>query len=61
MKFGTWNARRLCREGSLKMAWYDFDLVAVQQITWDKGGSQPADRCMFFYGNRLETGNHVSS
>jgi hypothetical protein len=30
---------------------YNLDLVAVQEVRSDKGGSQPADGCTFFCGN----------
>jgi len=45
MRFGTWNVRSRYRTGSLKTAAsesekYNFDLVAVQEVKWDNGGSQ---------------------
>jgi hypothetical protein len=41
MRFGTWNVRSLYRTGSLKtvaneMAKCNLDLVAVQEVRWDK-------------------------
>ena len=45
MRFGTWNVRSLYRVGSLaaaaarELARYKFDLVAVQEVRWDKGGT----------------------
>jgi exonuclease III len=56
MKFGTWNVRSLYRAGSRKtvtseLAKYNLDLVAVQEVRWDKGDSQTADDRIFFYGN----------
>jgi hypothetical protein len=57
-----------------EMVKYHLDLVAVQEVRWDKGGSQPADDyTFFFYGNgnanhHIGTGgvlyireNHISS
>jgi len=45
IRFGIWNVRSLYRAGSLKtvvteLAKYKLDLVAVQEVRWDKGGSQ---------------------
>jgi exonuclease III len=47
MRFGTWNVRTLYRSGSLKavsgeLAKYKLDLVGVQEVRWDKGGTEPA-------------------
>jgi exonuclease III len=47
MTFGTWNVRSLYRPGSLKtvsgeLAKYKLDLVGVQEVRWDKGGTEPA-------------------
>ena len=41
---GTWNLRSLYRAGSLmaaarELARYKLDLVGVQEVRWDKGGS----------------------
>jgi len=41
---GTWNVRSLCRSGSLKtaareLATYKLDVVVVQEVRWDKGGT----------------------
>jgi endonuclease/exonuclease/phosphatase family metal-dependent hydrolase len=46
----------LSRSVSLKtvaseLAKYNLDLMAVQEVRWDKVGSQPADDWMFSYGN----------
>jgi len=56
MRFVTWNVSRLYRTGSLKalsseLQKYKAVLVAVQNVRWNKGGSQPADDYTFFYGN----------
>jgi len=34
-----------------EMAKYNLDLVAVQEVRWVEGGSQPADEYALFYGN----------
>jgi exonuclease III len=51
MRFGTWNVRILYRSRSLntvsgELATYKLDLVGVQEVRWDKGGTEPAG---FFY------------
>jgi len=61
MKIGTWNVRRLCRAGSLKgaareLASYKLDVVGVQEVRWDKGGTVRAGDYDFFYGKGNE--NH---
>ena len=55
MRFGTWNVRRLYREGSLtaaarELARYKLDLVGVQDVGWVKGGTARAGNYNFFYG-----------
>jgi exonuclease III len=55
MRFGTWNVRSLYRSGSLKtvageLGKYKIDLVGVQEVRWDKGGTERAEDCTFFYG-----------
>jgi exonuclease III len=56
LRFGAWNVMSLCRVGSLKtlaskLTKCNLDLVSVQEVRWDKDGSQPADDYTFFYGN----------
>jgi hypothetical protein len=46
MKFGTWNDRSTYRVGSLRLvageiSKYNFDLVGVQVVRWDRGGTEP--------------------
>ena len=53
MKIGTWNARSLYRAGSLKgsareLARYKLDVVGVQEVRWDKGGTVRAGDYDFF-------------
>jgi len=55
MKIGTWNVRSLYRAGSPKaaareLARYKLDVVGVQEVRWDKGGSVRAGNSDFFYG-----------
>ena len=61
MKIGTWNVRSLYKAGSLKeaarkLARYKLDVVGVQEVRWDKGGTVRAGDYDFFYGKGNE--NH---
>jgi len=61
MKIGTWNVRSLYRARSLKaaareLARYKLDVVGVQEVRWDKGGTVRAGNYDFFYGKGNE--NH---
>jgi len=47
MRFGTWNVRSPHREGLLtaaarELAGYKLNLVDVQEVRWDKGGTEKA-------------------
>jgi exonuclease III len=73
MRFGTWNVTCLFRAGSLttvakEISKYKLDLVGVQEVRWDRGGTEPAGENTFFYGmgnenHELGTGFfvHISS
>ena len=55
MRFAIWNARSLCRSGSLtavtrELARYKLDLLCVQEVSWGKGGTVRAGDYIFFYG-----------
>jgi exonuclease III len=44
MRFGTWKVRSLYRAGSLtaaerELAKYKLDVVGVQEVRWDRGGT----------------------
>jgi len=61
MKIGTCNVRSLYRAGSLKapareLVTYQLDVVGVQEVRWDKGGTVRAGDYDFFYGKGNE--NH---
>jgi exonuclease III len=61
MRFGTWNVRSLYRAGSLmtvlrELSKYKLDLVGVQEVRWEGGGTEPAGEYTFFYGKGNE--NH---
>jgi hypothetical protein len=58
---GTWTVRSLYRAGSLmavarELARYKLDLVGVQEVRWDKGGTVREGNDNFFYGKGNE--NH---
>ena len=58
---GTWNVRSLYRAGSLtavarELARYKLDLVGVQEVRWEKGGTVRAGDYNFFNGKGNE--NH---
>jgi hypothetical protein len=51
-----WKLQRQESPGYLKtvsreLAKYKLDLVGVQEVRWDKGGTEPADDYTCFYGN----------
>jgi exonuclease III len=55
MQFGTWNVRSLYSIGSLKtvareLGKYKLDLVGVQEVRWEKGGTEQAEDYTIFYG-----------
>ena len=52
MYIGTWNVRSLYRPGSLtaaarELARYKLDLVGVQEVRWEKGGTVRAEEYVF--------------
>jgi exonuclease III len=54
MKFGTWNVTSLRRTGALKTVARDLgkcklDLVGVQGVRWEKGGTERAEGCTYFH------------
>jgi exonuclease III len=55
MRFGTWNVRSLYRAGSLKtvareLGKYKLDLMGVQEVRWEKEGTESAEDYTFFNG-----------
>jgi exonuclease III len=77
MGFSTWNVRSLYRAGSLRVvaeeiSKYELDLVGVQEVRWNGGGTELVNEYTFFYGKgnenyELGTGfllhvkNHISN
>jgi exonuclease III len=54
IKFGTWNVRSLYKVGSSmtvsrELARYKLDLVGVQEVRWEGGGTEPVGEYTFFY------------
>ena len=61
MRFSTWNVRSLYRAGSLttaarELTKYKSDLVGVQEVWWDKGGTVRVGDYNSFFGKGKE--NH---
>jgi exonuclease III len=55
MRFGTWNIRSVYTIDSLKTVAREFgkcklDLVGVQEVRWEKGGTEWTEDYTFFYG-----------
>jgi hypothetical protein len=55
MRYGTWNVRSLYRAGSLMIVSrepvrYELDLVGVQEVRGEGGGTKLAGEYTFFYG-----------
>jgi hypothetical protein len=53
MRFGTRNVRSWYRAGSLKtvsreLARHKLDLVGVQEVRWEGGGTEPAGEYIFY-------------
>jgi exonuclease III len=60
MRFGTWNVRSMYRAGLLRavveeISKYKLDVVAVQEVRWDRGDTVPTGKYTFFY----EKGNEI--
>jgi hypothetical protein len=54
-RFRLWNVRSLYRAGSLmtvlrELSRYKLDLVGVQEVRLEGGGTKPAGEYIFFYG-----------
>jgi exonuclease III len=54
IRFGTWNVRSMYRTGSLRalveeISKYKLDLLGVQEVRWDGGGTERAGKYTFFY------------
>jgi hypothetical protein len=61
MRLGTWNVRNLYLADSLvtvskELSKYRLDLVGMQEVRWEGGGTEPAGEYKFFYGKGNE--NH---
>jgi hypothetical protein len=62
MRFRTCNVRSLYRSGSLmtvarELARYKIDLVGVQEVRWDKGGTVRAGDYTFFMEKEMKVTN----
>jgi hypothetical protein len=61
MRFGTWNVRSMYRAGSLRpvgeeILKHKLDLEGVQEVSWDRGGTEPPGEYTHFFGKGNE--NH---
>jgi hypothetical protein len=61
MRFGTWNVRSMYRAGSLRkmaeeISEYKLHFMGVQEVRWNRGGTEPAGEYTFFQGKENE--NH---
>jgi exonuclease III len=59
MRFGTWNVTSLYRIGSLRTIARELekcklDLVGVEELRWEKGGTEQAEDYTLFYGQANE-------
>jgi hypothetical protein len=59
MGFGLWNLRSLYRVDSLvtvsrELSRYKLDVVGVQEVRWEGGGTKPAGENTFLYGKGNE-------
>jgi hypothetical protein len=71
MRFGTWNVRRLYREGSLTTGARELFLMGMQEVRWGRVGTVRAGFIFFLWrrkrkasiGNRIicTSQNSVSS
>jgi hypothetical protein len=53
-RFGIWNIRSMYRAGSLRVGGeeiskYKLDLVGVQEVRWDEGGTERAGEYIFLW------------
>jgi hypothetical protein len=60
----TWNVRSLYRAGSLmtvakETSKYKLDLVGIQEVRWDRGGTEPAGERKGNENQELGTGSVV--
>jgi exonuclease III len=66
MSIGTWNVRSFYRAGSLKtvsreLSRYKLDLVGMQEVRWEGGGTEPAGEYTFFGNENHESGEVICS
>jgi hypothetical protein len=52
MRFVTWSVKH--RTVMEEISKYNLNLVGVQEVRWDRGGTEPADECTFFNGKGNE-------
>jgi hypothetical protein len=47
MRFGIWNVRSMYRAVAEDISKYKLDLVGVEDVRWDGGGTEPAGELHF--------------
>jgi hypothetical protein len=60
MRFGTWSVRSIHSSGSVKevdrkLAKYRLAVMVVQDVRWDKGWAERAEKYTFFYSKEMKT------
>jgi hypothetical protein len=60
MIFGLWNVKNLYRAGSVmtvsrELSKYKLDLVGVQEVRWDGGGTKPVRIHIFIWKGERES------
>jgi exonuclease III len=63
IRFGTWNVRSMYRADSLRsvaenISKYKLDLVGVQEVRWDGGGTEPAGEYLYTFSYAKGNENH---
>jgi hypothetical protein len=64
MRFGMWNVRSVYRAGSLRavaeeISKYKLNLVGVQEVRWDGGGTEAAGEYTFFMERGMRIMNYM--
>jgi len=60
-RFVTWNVRRLYRKGSLTAAARKLDLMGIEGVRWDRGGTVKAGFIFFLWRRKRKAsiGNRI--
>jgi hypothetical protein len=55
MRFGTWKGQGQLMTVARELARYKLDLMGVQEVRWDKGGTLRAGGCTFSMENETKS------